>query len=548
MVLKIPYHEGQLLLDKEIADLTARIRLLNTQRNELAPVSQLPDEILLHIFLIVQDLYGSYSYKWGIITHISRHWRHVAVGSPALWTRLYNPPPGLAPLLLERSQSAPLEVELSALTPKHSLAISAPILREIKRIRKLSIYSMPPNYLDTIHGILADMEQNWEASLLELLYVSIRPGGGRDDTPVKLATDILRPTRLLRTLCVTNGYYDWALLPLPNLTRLVLSGRSLGEVSGSSFIEALRPMQNLEALVIRWQGINISQFPSTPLPQPIYLPRLWRLEIREGNQAHLISFLSLLIHPNLIQLEVSPRHPVISVATFTRSILHSIGKANFGLLEYFKIERQLITISSSSQAEVNDKSSFFISMYIPTEEWLNTDDDDDGTPFEFVVDVMSCVTLGEFPDRILPRHISLDSSDAPIDDFTRLFACFSSLETIKFYHDLPLVLFKALNINIAPATEDTHCGTSILFPKLRSITWYGEHLYTRPIPVLSATAFNDLYSGLLLRHAHGVPITKLDLVNCERLDDVQAHQLEEIGAKVIVRQIDEDDEDDLEDE
>lgn len=88
-------HEAQQLLDEEIADLTARmqqaIRMLKARRNELAPVSKLPDEVLQHIFLIFRDSTDLDPKNWQQGTQICQYWRHVAVELPLLWTLLYDP-------------------------------------------------------------------------------------------------------------------------------------------------------------------------------------------------------------------------------------------------------------------------------------------------------------------------------------------------------------------------------------------------------------------------------------------------------------------------
>ncbi|KAF5325441.1 hypothetical protein D9619_010042 [Psilocybe cf. subviscida] len=392
------YHEAQLLIDEEIAELTARmqqeaVQLLKTHRNELAPVSKLPDEILLHIFLIFQDATDLHPKHWHQIMHVCRYWRHLAIGSPSLWTRLHILPHALIPLMLERSQSTPLEVGLLSLTPKESITTLATILHKIKHIRVLHFHLMPPNFLEMVDNILAGLDQDWEATLLELLMVDIITSSGPDAGPVKLATDVFRPTRLLRRLSLFGGYFDWGVLPLPNLTHLDLSTASLGEVSGEQFMETLRHMPYLKALKISWEDIDLRQFPPALCPEPIFLPCLQKLQIADGHQAHFESFLSLMMHPKLHQLRVNPSHPVIDVGAFNKSVLSSIGKANFSLLEFLEIQEQDVIISTSPAVFVYDnydEESSFIHMSIEIDrEGLNIDDDGIHIPFEFVADVIT---------------------------------------------------------------------------------------------------------------------------------------------------------------
>ncbi|KAF5325422.1 hypothetical protein D9619_010026 [Psilocybe cf. subviscida] len=527
-------HEAQLLLDEEIASLTAQmqpaIRLPKTQQNELASVFKLPDDILLHIFLILRDSSGRHLRGWHQVTHTCRYWRGVAIGSPLLWTHLYeSTPPAFTQLMLERSQSAPLEVVL--LRSKYSSRALTIILQEIARIRTLDLYFMSPNFLDTVYDIVASLGQDWEASLLESLIINISLG----PRPVsnKTITEVFRPTRLLRRLTLLGVYYHWDMFPLPNLTRLRLDGQSLGEVSGAQFMEILRQMQNLEVLRVHWANMHMSQFPPIPRPQPIHLPCLQRLHIWRGRQVHLESFLSLLRHPKLHQLQVNP-FALIDVVAFTKTVYSLIGKGNFGPLESLRIERQDTTITASPDTIIDDRddneTQSFINIYIDVIDEAALDVNA-GTHFEFVVDILSCIN---FPDKLALRHISLDSTVAPIGWFTHLFTSIPHLETIEVHDKTALALFKALEI--APVSDGAIPNMPVPFSKLQSITWYGVCCRSvRLVSMLSGAVFNVLYSGLRSRHSHGVPITRLELVQCERLDYAQAQQLNEIGVKIIVR-------------
>ncbi|KAF5325119.1 hypothetical protein D9619_010032 [Psilocybe cf. subviscida] len=361
MAAHISYHEAQLSIDEEIANLTARmqmeesIRVLKTRRNELAPVAKIPDEILQQILIILRDSTHSDPQDWHQVTHICRYWRRVAVGSPLLWTRLHHTPPTLIRLMLQRSQGAPLEVVVTHWTDKHSIRVFTIILHELKLIRALTLTYMPPSFPDTIHNILAGLGRDQtQASLLESLAIHSQPSYGPPHASVKAVTDAFRTTGLLRRLTLSSGYHHWSMFPIPSLTHLHLAGESLGEVEGTRFIEAMRQMQNLETLKISWETLNIRHFPPTPRPQPIQLPCLRRLEICNGPQVALESFLSLMMHPKLHQLDIDPYHSGINISTLTKSVLSLMGKASFGPLEYLKICRQWITISTSSETNLYD--------------------------------------------------------------------------------------------------------------------------------------------------------------------------------------------------
>ncbi|KAF5325236.1 hypothetical protein D9619_009869 [Psilocybe cf. subviscida] len=298
--------------------------------------------------------------------------------------------------------------------------------------------------------------------------------------------------------------------PFPNLTHLYLYSKSVGEVSGVHFLETLNQMQNLQDLVIDWKKANLRQFPPTPRPRPIHLPSLQRLIILDGYPIHVESFLPLVTHPKLHQLSVDISSSVTNIAALIQSVLSSIGKGTFSPLESLIIcfnNDMGITVSAQHLS-----SSYYgtssIRISIPIDQEM-LDITDDGRNFELLVDIMSCITPFDCLDKIPLRHLQLDGWDLPTDEFTRLFAFLPHLETIEFNYSIP---------------------------KLWSITWNGEWLNAREeVPTLSPSVFDDLYGGLLSRHAHGTAITKLRLVACERLDETQVRQLEEIGVKLTAR-------------
>ncbi|KAF5325239.1 hypothetical protein D9619_009866 [Psilocybe cf. subviscida] len=429
--------------------------------------------------------------------------------------------------MLERSQTAPLDVHFTSLDFKHSTKTLTTIFHEIERVRTLTFILRERHFLDMVHDAFASLGRDWEAYLLESLTIGMNTVS-RPAIDAKLAMDLFRPTRLLRRLTLLGGYYDWNMLPLPNLTHLELYGQSLGGVSPVHFIETLRQMQHLEVLGIGWKNVCLHHFPPIPRPQPIHLPSLQRLNISDGYSVHVESFLVLVTHPKLHQLSMSISTPVTEVLALAQAVLSSVGQGDFSPFESLKMYFNgniTITIFAKPWSSYDDGS--LIHMFIPIDE-EGFDVHDDRTNFGFLVDIiMSCLTPLVCPDKIPLRHLHLGGWDLPIDEFTRLFASLPHLETIELDEKLALILFKVLNI--ASASD----SSIIPFPKLRSIIWNGEWQHIREVPVLSPSVFDDLYSGLLSRHAHGTGITELRLVGCEHLNEIQVRQLEEIGIRCM---------------
>ncbi|KAI0784232.1 hypothetical protein C8Q75DRAFT_780643 [Abortiporus biennis] len=82
--------------------------LLHRNHNASLKISQLPFEILSHIFLL--SLHSSKDAQRIAITHVCKHWREVALGTSRLWTTTSSKSSHIAQLFLSRSRSLPFEM------------------------------------------------------------------------------------------------------------------------------------------------------------------------------------------------------------------------------------------------------------------------------------------------------------------------------------------------------------------------------------------------------------------------------------------------------
>ncbi|KAF7977817.1 hypothetical protein HWV62_2542 [Athelia sp. TMB] len=108
----------------QLAGLDATLRSLeieySTIVNQTAPIASLPNEVLAMIFeeshASQQTRYGSYVYHSEMrVSHVTTHWRQVAIRTPKLWTRIRrisNPPTSLDAIdtYLQRSKRMPIEL------------------------------------------------------------------------------------------------------------------------------------------------------------------------------------------------------------------------------------------------------------------------------------------------------------------------------------------------------------------------------------------------------------------------------------------------------
>lgn len=196
---------------------------LNAQRNQGAPVSKLPEEILLRIFTSARD--ASYDPRATLrtITHACRHWRDIAITAPLLWTRyLSSSRPKWTTLALQRTQRAhlaPLEIDLHLRDGISDVAKS--LLTHTSHASKLKMTGRA-RHLATARELMDEV-----TPFLKELHISciddVDPA--LDDTlalPFKLLPTKFRLTHHLRHLELNKVDIDFNSPLLRNLTTLSL--------------------------------------------------------------------------------------------------------------------------------------------------------------------------------------------------------------------------------------------------------------------------------------------------------------------------------------
>ena len=134
-------------IDQDIEKMEGAIRALKSRRNSLAAISRLPPEILSKIFLCCAATYEP-TMDWVGVTHVSRHWRTVAIGCARLWTTLVFTQPRWVEEMLKRSKIAPLVIDTrygSYMGSKSTEAVHL-AMNHISRVRELSIVSLNASF------------------------------------------------------------------------------------------------------------------------------------------------------------------------------------------------------------------------------------------------------------------------------------------------------------------------------------------------------------------------------------------------------------------
>ncbi|KJA27994.1 hypothetical protein HYPSUDRAFT_62381 [Hypholoma sublateritium FD-334 SS-4] len=255
--------ESQRLLDQEIETNLAKIashladvesyretvRALRSKRNQNAPISNLPPEIICKIFSFLQNDEEHDWRRWIYLAHVSRHWRDVVLAFPALWN---NSPPLALPHwvneILRRSPDKVPGFSLSANMDCHQSILGLKkILRHSSEIRSLSITNIQYKH----RGILKYL-QKFAPYLQALCMASPTGSGARDLDQFRIPDHILTAAVKLRRLELSDCRVYWNSYILPHITHLKLHDLSAcGRPTYSEFMNALGKITALQHLDLK---------------------------------------------------------------------------------------------------------------------------------------------------------------------------------------------------------------------------------------------------------------------------------------------------------
>ena len=149
-------------MQREIAVETKKVVDLKIRLNELAPIARLPPELLSEIFIQVA-LMNAHTLRakhlpanraaWNV-THVSHHWREVALNCPSLWSEIEISGSETDHIreMLSRSKRASLNIVADMYDPGETGGLKR-VLTELDRIESLKI--------TTIRTAFADPRRYW---------------------------------------------------------------------------------------------------------------------------------------------------------------------------------------------------------------------------------------------------------------------------------------------------------------------------------------------------------------------------------------------------
>ncbi|KAI0923749.1 hypothetical protein AcW1_006628 [Taiwanofungus camphoratus] len=485
------------IIEEEIATHNRAVLELKTRLNTLVPISVLPPEILVEIFIryarapkaLFLRCNACATYAWVRVTQVCSHWRAVALDCPELWSRIVVIPRlQWTREMLARSKQAPLQVvaDFSRYGMEKEQALEL-VLKEYSRIQDLCVTAP--------RSTLGD---SWNPE--SVLWLNGQMPN-------------------LRRLVIHHDTFHWDSIHFCHkLRHLEIISHQNDNLRMSDMLDALENLSLLESLILE---DVIPSLPSdtTVIPvvsRPITLPNLLSIELLAAtiDCANVLNHLDL---PKLVSIVlncsfrrgVQDLAPCLAAKVSTILPLHmlSVHQATCGGVRVRGYDVQQ-SFGPESEA-IPSKFDFRIS-YCDYQDVLKT--------------VCRCLPLSEVR-RLDVSGISFMSDSGWLEAFGHM-KRLSTLQACNVSVDLP----RALHIReMDEGTNITYFLPQLRVLKLNQVRLQERFDYENGDLGGFIGALADCLSE---RYEYGAEIRKLVLTKCANVDEIDIGLLREIAVTV----------------
>ncbi|TFK71315.1 hypothetical protein BDN72DRAFT_837695 [Pluteus cervinus] len=290
-------------IDKEIAELSEKIRVLRARRNSIVPISCLQPEIIISIFLSLQSLClvdPREYYDWIMVSRVSRLWRSLVLDTSSLWGGIVSVEADqrhFADLSLKRSGCSHLDIVF------HHHGVHPPSFELCQRIltdNSSRIRSLNVRVFDNSGLYRVDEASDCLAQHLPVLKALELFGFGQAGIDYTDSHRFLVAPNL-RSLRLTHAQIKLPWTGYSEITHLDITDANRGvHFTVSSLLRILIHTKKLTTLKVQWAHPSID---SERIDGPIYLPYLSHLSLNAGMD-ELISILTNIRIPSHISVHI----------------------------------------------------------------------------------------------------------------------------------------------------------------------------------------------------------------------------------------------------
>ncbi|KAF9482659.1 hypothetical protein BDN70DRAFT_853008 [Pholiota conissans] len=501
---------------KAFDELQVALLALKARRNSLIPVSQIPPEILAHIFSFVQSsdpnpmiCSTKQHLARATLTHVCRQWREIAVSDPSLWVSLPVRMHKWVAEILNRLEGSFHSVDAG------SSEVSNPgfhlVLDNFHRLKELHLWD-----IDLGGQIFLQSYLPKSAPELESLKFISRPGSYNPKFPNTAFSE----TPQLRRLHIANCVFDWR---THNLLRCSLTHLQLYNVqvasprlTGKQFVDILTKMPELQVLALdNFLPSRDEQNTST-----------WG----SGN-IHLRKLETLYIHSRVTEIEDFFRSVTFPSTVHATVIFHSEenpdhSNALFGIARSYSNAKLLF------QSLCLNESCKGLRLGLHAQVWPDFDNMMDAFSVTALIDITfhfidgDVTTFPKIMKDIFACGIQFrDIRRAYIYSIGDTTVLAETIGKLPGLDSIALTPFSAYHFLNTREGEDTNTLQNF-FPKISSVCMFD-------ITLVNASDAGESqgtkhWGFLLARRDLGQPIEKLIMRNCGGVDDIAINLLEDM--------------------
>ncbi|KAH6914640.1 hypothetical protein BKA70DRAFT_1510014 [Coprinopsis sp. MPI-PUGE-AT-0042] len=498
------------------------------KRNELAPVSSLPAELLSKIFHLCtrKDIDPTQFKALAIITWVSARWRAIALDDPSLWSNV-SPSFGTKWLaaFVQRSKPAPLSVSMNR--HKHYLPLHHQVKALLSQISRITSITLVVADSTTVGDVLTAMAS--PALLLESLHIDLvfnDPHTALDKRGIVVNNLPLQAPRLRRV-----DFMDFA-FPWNSSVYQTVTSLKMGFFNPAPPFKTRDLYQGIKAMAPHLQELqfdfSIDLEADATEYRPIALPRLEKIALKKEKQGSLC-LLRLLHLPASTYLHLNCQWWIFDEVEFMCADISSSWVSG--------------PLSKPSQPPIIQRLSMRVAVdpvgVLKIAGWRRyafDQDSDEGKALEINAypqalqdyRVTSSIILNYLPIQNVVA-LELEWSWASTIDLQQIFSRLPHLKEIKLC-GRPGLAFSFASYILEDAQDTSEPTTAASLPSLKEL--HLERVYEHVMPEI----IDRLSRALNLRRERGrACIVKLVVEKCGPLAESQLNQLKDgTGVEEVV--------------
>ncbi|TFY78101.1 hypothetical protein EWM64_g5912 [Hericium alpestre] len=486
---------------------------MRRRRNNLLPISKLPDDILSRIMILYRDISNAeftHPLRWLAVTLVCCRWRTLALGSPLLWNCIYwkamhatgsSPPEGWIMAFLQRFAEVPLDLDvhmyhlesdIQDLLISHSfrwrnvvlraapahipsliqrLTASTPLLESFRIIRDVGLFAGPredSRGSSNMEFLVPENTFGGHAPSLRLLALTNSIHVHPNSPFLCLLTSLevcadLHERNILAVLASASNLHSLQIIRIP--TTVVLTGDGAIEPAGHfSPDDPVQPLRRLQDLNI-WSSLPLH---CLHLLTHLDLPVLRRLRINilsVYDSDEIASLLDVLLSfAHTVQRNEAPIH---GIYVSHHESGFTIGGWSFAQIQamnhrYIRPEARHLRSTAMFSGKLPDhsiKPTFHLSY--------------SGIRIrkEILVRVLEMayrqIPLNPKAVRVLAVNITVERTCA---EWHRAFSLWPAIERLELFEDLTIASWTLLDA----ATPNIVGQPDFLFPSLKKLVFSGR--------------------------------------------------------------------------